>query len=698
MDLSRTRRGAKSIVVARRALLLPCVLLSCIAVARAQQRGDDDEPSFGATARIAPKQAAEHALGARENEVLRSSLGDSFNAVESLPGTVPVFSGVPYLLVRGAPPSGTAQYYDGVPVPALFHLALGPEITHPSLIGGLVFHPGVAPARYGRRTGGVLSARGPSAAEHASGEIEGRVLDAHGLLRLREPALTVNARLGYPNLVLEAIDSNAVLAYWDYLARDDIALDSRDHATVLVFGAGDRVGDRLDPGEDIVLQFHRALLRLTRDTPRLSIGGQVYVGYEHGRLGADLTASQARFGPSSWLELHRPDGTRVRVGLDMEAKLARVHHDQQDSMGMGTNPPAAEPGTPDSFLPDIEPDISFTAGPEDIVDRTPLAGRAERNAVGAYGELALAPARSVEVELGVRTDLWLIAGRSEQSFDPRALVRVHATPELTLHAGAGTTHQGAVSPIPIPGLSDFELDYGLQSAIQSEAGLSLQLPGSFELSATGFYHRLSDLVFLELIIDCEGNSDPLAPLLFGPGVARRIPLCETHGLPRGDGNAYGGELLLRRNLLERVTGWVSYTLAWADATADDGTEFVPQYDTRHVINAVLTQDWGAGWTSGQRLHYRSGKPAVNTVFDFTTFDFDRLHTRLPAFFRLDVNLSYGWATSFGKLALTLQFLNVTFSREATKRDCSVGAGLRVICQIAYQPAIILPNIGLRAEL
>jgi hypothetical protein len=691
------------------------VLLTSIAVARAQQREpgeptstseaarsrpasspDDDESWFGATARVTPERSGEHVVGPRETQVLHGSLGDSFDAVESLPGTVPVFSGVPYLLVRGAPPAGTAQYYDGVPVPALFHLALGPEITDPSLIGGLTFHPGVAPARYGRHIGGALIARGPSAAPRASGGVEGRLLDAHGLLRLPEPALSLNARVGYPNLVLDAIDSSAVLAYWDYLARDDIVLDDRDRATIMAFGAGDRVGDRTQPNEDIVLQFHRALLRLERETAQLTVGAQVYAGYEQGRLGPDLHAWQARVGPSTWLELRR-HGSRVRVGLDMEAKLAHVRHDQDASSG-GAMMPAAEPGSPDSFLPDIEPDMSFTVGPEDIVDRTPLAKRGERNAVGAYAELALSPGGPFDVELGARSDLWMIAGRSEQSFDPRVLVRAHVTPALTLHAGAGMTHQGAVSPIPIPGMSDFELDHGLQSAVQTEAGVDLDLPGDFALSATGFYHRLSDVVFVELIVDCEGNSDPLAPLLFGPGLGRRVPLCERHGLPRADGSAYGGELLLRRNLTQRLSGWLSYTLAWADATAGDGTEFVPQYDVRHVINAVLTQDWGGGWNSGVRLHYRSGKPAVNTVFDFTTFDFSRLHTRLPAFFRLDLNLAYGWATSFGRLVVTLQFLNATFSREATKRDCSLGAGLRVVCEIAYQPAVILPNIGLRAEL
>jgi len=692
-----------------RALLAACGLVFCSGVARAQsgeqarerpvEQKPESPPSFGAVARIRAKPQAEHGLDARENAALRRSLGDSFNPVEALPGTVPVFSGVPYLLVRGAPPAGTAQYYDDVPVPALFHLALGPEITHSSLVGGLTFHPGVAPARYGRRTGAVLVARAAQPAERPiAGELEARLLDAHALVRVGEPGIALHGRFGYPDALLDAIESNAVLSYWDYLARIDHAIDARDQATLLVFGAGDRVGDRAEPDDDIALQFHRVLARLTRVLPRLEVGGQLYAGYEQGVLGPDLRAEMLRVGPATWLELQPGLGTRVRVGLDMEAKLARVRHDQDDDEN-ATSSPSAEPGSPDSFLPDIvEPDVGLTSGPEDIVDRAPLTGRPERAAAGAYAELALSPADPIEVQLGVRSDGWVIADRSERAFDPRALVRVRPSSWLGLHAGAGTAHQAAVSPIPIPGLSDLELDYGLQRAIQTEAGAELQLPGRFTLSATGFYHRFSRLVFLELIVDCEGNTDPVAPLLFGPGLGRRVPLCEQQGLPRGDGQAYGAELLLRRSLLERMSGWISYTLAWGEATAGDGTEFVPQYDVRHVLNAVLTQDWGAGFSSGVRLHYRSGKPAVNTVFDFTEFTFDRLHTRLPPFFRADVTFAYQWPVSFGKLALSLQFLNVTFSREATKRDCGLSTNLRVVCEIDYQPAIVLPNVGLRAEL
>ena len=47
-----------------------------------------------------------------------------------------------------------------------------------------------------------------------------------------------------------------------------------------------------------------------------------------------------------------------------------------------------------------------------------VTGRPERNAAGVYAELALAPADPVEVELGLRGDGWIIAGRREQAIDP----------------------------------------------------------------------------------------------------------------------------------------------------------------------------------------------------------------------------------------------------------------------------------------
>lgn len=658
----------------------------CIGLLGSQpRRAQADDEGLGASAHV-PAQRAADGLRARELADLRRGLGDNFNPSESLPGTLVLFSGVPYVMVRGAPPGASASYFDGVPVPALFHLALGPAITHPSLLGDLNFHPGVAPARFGRHLGAVSSAvPARSQAKRTPSELELRLLDAQGLVVTRGAIdFAAHARVGYPGPALALTNSDATLGYWDYHARSRSVLGEHDTLEIVSFGASDRIGNRVDPADDVALTFHRGLMRFRHEWDAYEFGASVYVGHERGRLGRELTASVTRVGPEVWLETQRTDGFRMRLGADMEGKLARLKH--------GAELPAPEESERGgTMLATLEPDaIQF-------IDRAPLAQHPTRSAMGMYGEVELAGRAALELVVGLRSDLWLTAGRPQQALDPRILARWHAGPALTLHAGVGVAHQAAASPLPIPGLSDFELDYGLQSALQSQAGARLELPGQLTLEATGFYHAFDSLVFLELIVDCEGNTDPRPRLPSLQGGAERVPLCARGGLPRGSGHSYGGEFLLRRRGAERLNGWLSYSLSRARATAADGTPFVPQFDVRHVLNLVLAYRWGAGLESGLRLHFRSGKPAVNTVFDFAQGHLDRLQSRLPAFVRLDLNLAYHWATSWGGLWVMLQWLNVNMAREATKRDCRFDGSLVVHCDVDYQPAVTLPNAGLRAE-
>lgn len=679
--------------------VLVCVPLS---LARADDAASPVEPAtteagavqLSAHARVATASEAD-ALGSGELEALRTGLGDNFNPTDALPGTLQLFSGVPYLMVRGAPPAASAQYLDGVPVPALFHLALGPAITHPSLLGAIEFYPGVAPARYGRHTGAVLEARGkPARAAGSRSEVELRVLDAQGLALQPGVGLGAHARVGYPDAMLALLGSQAQLGYWDYHARWSAELTERDRIEIAVFGAADRVGTREQPDDDIELEFHRGLVRLRRVLPGLELGGHVIAGYERGRLGTELTARATRLGPALWLESTADPHVRLRLGADLEAKVAhlrrRTRAEREITSPMdGQDIPSTMPGT--DGVPQLEPDTAA------FLDRAPLARVAPRTAFGAYAEFEIGSTETLELTGGVRGDVWFAAGHSQQALDPRLRVRARVAPMLNVHAGLGRTHQAAASPLPIPGLTDYELDTGLQSALQSELGTRLSLPWELQLDATAFYHAFSQLVFVELIVDCEGNSDPSQAGAVFESEGRAVPLCARNGLPRGAGRAYGLELWLSRSAGSGLRGWLSYTLSHAAATAADGTTFVPQFDVRHVLNLVLAQPLGAGLESGLRLHFRSGKPASNTVFDFARGNLQRLQTRLPGFLRLDLSLAYHHAMRWGGLWITLQFLNVTFAREATKRDCRFDEALAVRCELDYQPAVVLPNVGVRAS-
>ena len=78
-------------------------------------------------------------------------------------------------MVRGAQPAATGYYLDGVRVPALFHLVVGPAVVHPDFLERIDFYPGTPPPQYGRVLGGVVDA--------PIGTVKSRLFRARRLLR-----------------------------------------------------------------------------------------------------------------------------------------------------------------------------------------------------------------------------------------------------------------------------------------------------------------------------------------------------------------------------------------------------------------------------------------------------------------------------------------------------------------------------------
>ncbi|HKU36739.1 MAG TPA: TonB-dependent receptor, partial [Polyangiales bacterium] len=348
---------------------------------------------------------------------------------------------------------------------------------------------------------------------------------------------------------------------------------------------------------------------------------------------------------------------------------------------------------------------TFSLDPADFLSGQPYESVPTRSTSGVYGELELEPVSGLTLALGARADLWMSGSDSELALSPNGTVSYKLLPALELHAGLGLAHQAHGSPVPLPSLSDIAIDAGLESAVQAEVGLGWQVFSDLSLSATYFRHVYDDMVYLELILDCEGNTDPQSAQELIMGIGGEGSICRGRGLPTADGLTQGIELLLKRELTERISGFLSYTLSFAEAIAADGTRFTPLSDVRHVANAVLRVDLGGGFALGARLHYRTGKMTPNRLFNSTFQRFERVEARLPSFFRADLHASYSWNVSFGRMEASIGVQNVTASTEATKRDCIVDfAGDRsngrvpIVCTIDRQPAIVLPNLGIRAEL
>lgn len=81
-------------------------------------------------------------------------------------------------------------------------------------------------------------------------------------------------------------------------------------------------------------------------------------------------------------------------------------------------------------------------------------------------------------------------------------------------------------------------------------------------------------------------------------------------LTRGSGESYGVEVLLERKT-GALTGWLGYTLSWANRTFPElngGKPFAPRYDRRHNLSLALTYVLDDQWEFGATWTYISGQP------------------------------------------------------------------------------------------
>ncbi|HET8935366.1 MAG TPA: TonB-dependent receptor [Polyangiales bacterium] len=678
------------------------VLLFPAIVAHAQSAADDEyEGGYSARARVEAAPSEAFGLQEAEADAVETSMGPAFSSVESMPGVVPVFSGVPYMIVRGAAPAASLSYYDGIPVPSLFHLALGPSVMDPALAGPTRFVAGATSVRYGAHLGGVLDRGGPDAKMLSKPirYLELSLLDAAGLLNVptERGAVTLSWRYGTPGLMLRALGQDATLGYYNYQLRYQTALSTRTTLTLVLLGANDHLGERKAPADDIDLNFQRVLARLTTRVGAYELGSSLLLSSDASTLGQQVDGKALRATENVYLQWHT-ERLQLRMGAEFVSAAVKLARGNVD-------PNAQAPAGPGAAR-----QRDLVLDPDDFLDGQPYASVPNRTLLGAYAELRWSPWTALRLTGGVRADAFIAGSEMKAAVSPMLRARLNFSDRFEVHGAAALTHKPRTSPVPLPGLNDVAIDRGVEAALQTEFGSSWKLDASTQLEANLFYHQYRDAVYLELILDCQGNTDPsTTPGVRPPDVTQSI--CRSSGLPTASGEGYGIELFLKRDLTQRLSGFLSYTHAYANATARDGTRFSPQGDVRHIANTVLLYRFGGGWSAGARLHVRTGKVAVNTILAISplgTAQVTRLQYRLPTFLRLDLHLNYAHRTSFGWLTASLGWQNVMFSREATNRDCRAPVTANsdspngidvgdVECAVDYQPSIVLPNIGLRAD-
>jgi hypothetical protein len=616
--------------------------------------------------------------------------GDPFRVIQSLPGASQVAGFLPYVVVRGAAPGNTGYYLDGVRVPIIFHVAVGPSVIHPYFIESVDFYPSGAPVRLGRYTSGMIEGRTKAARrDRPRGDFEIRLTDAGGILEVpfdrrikpgckekdrrkcergdARGSLTVAGRYSYTAGVLSLVQSTAKIAFWDYQARLDHRLGSRANYTAFVFGSYDEIGEKAAPDPFLRFEFHRVVQRVRQ---RLRDDG--YVDYSLA-LGLDRSGfGQTR--TNEWIVAPRTD-IRLPVRRSKNAVIG-FGIDQEFQIFRGS------------------PDVNDPTNTTDAT--TQLFSDRSVSATGLYGELLWKKGK-FEVRPGLRADVYIQNGASpvlpEASsvthawgLDPRILVRQRLNDRWTLRQNIGAYHQPPSAPFPIPGFESFGFERGLQRNIQGSTGYELSLGDQVILTQDAYLGRLTNLQDYDLSAALTGEVLEIEDLV-----------------TQVNGWSYGLETMLRLAPQRRLFGWAAYTLSRSTREFRVGGSAPSNWDQRHILNVVLGYRLGRKWSFGGRVHAHSGRPYTSMIGDQSYADAlsqNRNNRRLTPFFQLDLRIERRWVFRTWMLQATLDVINSTYASEvlACLPPDTSGAATMVFgaagCN-AQALRYVLPSIGLR---
>ena len=636
---------------------------------------------------VRPEQPA-IVMSGSEVRQLPGSFGDAFRAIEAMPGVTPIVSGLPYFLVRGAPPGDTGFFIDGVRVPALFHLGVGAAVVSPGLIDRVDFYPGAYPARFGRFTGGILYGETLPFSDRPHAEASLRLIDAGGLVETPvdggRGSIMVSGRYGYPGPILSAVasalspGSHVDLAYWDYQVRGRWRATDRDEVSAFVFGSLDHLAAT---GTALDIEFHRVDLRWDHTT---SPTGRLRVALTLGtdRLASDAVTVVNNLVSSTDQISNTMVGLRTewtdRLTKEMEARAGtEVLLEPYNVSIPGLSPIGGLHGIPGAAS---NPTSKFVSDFNGGFQQTDLN-------FAAYAELAWRPMSVVEVFPGLRADVFTsrypqnasqgISAEARATVDPRLTARWHVSHDVALVSALGVAHQPSNIPLPSPGLNFSQLSRGVQTSYQYSSGVELTLPWRFTATASGFLHDYTGLA--DYYDACPGGDTT----------------CTFNG------RSFGLELLLRRKLTERFTGWLSYTLSrtdrdwFATPPAGGAAQYVralSEFDRTHVLNLILSADLGAGWRAGLRTIAYSGLPYASYSFADAPPD-----ARGPPFVRVDIRLQKSWRALGGTTTFVFEWLNALLQKESISTSCSAGLGNlpTPTCVPQQLPVpITFPSIGL----
>ncbi len=269
----------------------------------------------------------------------------------------------------------------------------------------------------------------------------------------------------------------------------------------------------------------------------------------------------------------------------------------------------------------------------------------------------------LQANVGLHFSLFNVQETIYTSLQPRISLRYLAAKNLSFKASYAKmsqyVHLLSSSTVSLP--TDLWLPTTAkvkpQNSYQFALGATLKLAKGYDFTVEGFYKKMDNLIEYKEGATFSGVSE---------GWESKI---ET-----GEGWSYGGELMLEKNI-GKTTGWIGYTLSWADRKFENlnfGKTFPAKYDRRHDISLALTHkfsdklDIGLTWIygTGNSLtlgvqQYPSQLPGSDSPIAY--YD-GRNGYKMPAYHRMDISMNFHKQKKHGMRTWTIGLYNA-YSRQ-----------------------------------
>ena len=592
-------------------------------------------------------------LNPRSAKILPGASEDILRTLQSLPGVLSPNDFSSQLIVRGSGPDQNLIIMDNVEIFNPYRLYGVISMFNPDAISDVNLISGGFPAKYGDRLSAVLDVtnREGDSKKYFSGNINASIIDANIVLEGKNPfnlngSWLINSRRTYYDLIIEPFVKNAGLVdenvtfpnFYDFQTKIVIGpykghkflfngIYSRDGVDVL--SADNRkTPDSVDvynvtKNDVLGLSWHYA--------PNRNLLNKFIVSWyrNSGATNFDSQVLDPSLNRDDFKDIIPDTLSPYLLGFKFDADFAFRKYSIDDKFTYLWGENVFEAGAGVDIMQTLV-DFKFKLDPEleAILSSNPqfravlkdLNSTRDYNRYRVFAQNNFKVADNLFIQPSLRFDYYDILDKVYLA--PRVSLSYGIDEVTTLRAVFGVYFQSPgyekiIDQNVLYDLGDrYTKQLDAENALHYVLGIERWLSSEWSLRLEGYYKSFDNLIkqkkvqgtryFTETVPGKNPKfvSGWTRPLVISGDSLTQIPINDSFG------ESYGLEFFLsKKNIMNesRISGWVSYSLAWANRFED--SEKLPfRFDQRHTINVVLNYQINGWLDLGIRWQYGSGFP------------------------------------------------------------------------------------------